>query len=182
MAKKKDVTKPQILDAAQIMLESRGFNGFSTRELADEVGLSSASLHHHFATKGDLAAGVVARLRERINGRLAEIAAEIEGFGLRVRHCDEALQNDAMLLAMTAADFPTLPLVAQTEARQLFANVIGWLTRFATQAKADGELAEEETADGVAARVLSAILGRAMLARVQAPNTLAVPQMTWAWQ
>ncbi len=182
MARSKDITKPSILDAAQALLESRGFNGFSTRELADELGISSASLHHHFATKGDLAAAVIARGREQINAQLAVIAAEVEGFGLRVQHFHEAMQSSAMLLAMCAADFPTLPNVAQNEVRQVFANVLGWLGRFATQARSDGELDQDASVEAVAAEVLSLLLGKAMLSRTETAMELSVAKSAWAWQ
>ena len=182
MARRKDVSKPQILDAAQSLLSSLGVNGFSTRQLADELGISSASLHHHFPTKGDLTAGVVARCREQTNGRLAEIAAEIEGFESRVRHFIEAMAPDALLLTMIAADFPTLPAVAQGEARQLFTNVLGWLTRFAAQAEADGELRGDDVPEHVAAGVLSRVMGRALLSRITSPGSASMPAMTWAWQ
>lgn len=170
------------MDATQALLSALGFNGFSTRELADELGISSASLHHHFTTKGDLAAAVIARYRERMNERLAMIASEVEGFALRTRSFSDAMANDATLLAMISADFPTLPLIAQGEARQLFSNVLGWLTRFAVQAKADGELSADDVAEGMAASVLSGVIGRAMLARIDSPTNVSMPAMTWAWQ
>ena len=182
MARRKDVSKPQILDAAQVLLVRSGFNGFSTRLLADEIGISSASLHHHFVTKGDLAAAVIARYRDSVNSRMAEVARDIEGFSLRLRHVEESVGADSMLLAMLAADFPVLPLPAQNEARQLFTNVLGWLTRLAIQARSEGELPEDSQVDGIAASVLSSLIGRALLARTDLPPTTAMPSSTWAWQ
>lgn len=34
------------------MMQTRGYNGLSFRELAKEVGIKSASIHYHFPTKG----------------------------------------------------------------------------------------------------------------------------------
>lgn len=182
MARRKDVTKTTVLDDAEKLLTDVGFNGFSTRDLADELGISSASLHHHFATKGDLAAAVVGRCRERVNERLAVIAAEVEGFATRVQHFSEAMHSEAALLAMSAADIPTLPVVAQNEVRQLFTNVLGWLGRFAMQARADGELETESVPESVASQILGEVLGAAMLQRVALPGSLPVPPVTWGWQ
>lgn len=182
MARSKDISKPSILDATQLLLETRGFNGFSTRELANELGISSASLHHHFATKGDLAAAVIDRVREQINAKLALIAVEVEGFELRVQHFQEAMQASSMLLAMCAADFPTLPTVAQNEVRQVYANMLGWLGRFATQARNDGELSGDTNVENVSAEVLSSLLGKAMLSRTETATQLSMPKSAWAWQ
>ena len=49
-------TKQTILEAARRVVQSRGYNALSFRELAKEVGIKSASIHYHFPTKGDLGA------------------------------------------------------------------------------------------------------------------------------
>src|SRR3954463_16260123 len=57
-------TKQVIMDAARAMVQARGYNGLSFRELAKEVGVKSASVHYHFPTKGDLGAALARRYRE----------------------------------------------------------------------------------------------------------------------
>jgi AcrR family transcriptional regulator len=42
-----------------------GYDGFSFRELAADVGVKSASVHHHFPTKAILGAGVARRYTDR---------------------------------------------------------------------------------------------------------------------
>ncbi len=182
MAKRKDVTKEQIIEVAGRLVRAKGCNGFSTRQLADEVGISSASLHHHFTTKDDLIAAVAATCRDRVNRSQRVIAAEIEGFALRLSHASEALGDDALLIAMLAADFPTLPSKSQDEVRQVLANLRGWLSRFAAQARSDAELHVDAVPDQVAGNVLAEILGSALIQRVALPGTLPVPPMTWGWQ
>ena len=54
-----------ILDVAERRIRAHGYNGFSFREIADEIGIKSASVHYHFPTKADLAAAVAKRYRER---------------------------------------------------------------------------------------------------------------------
>jgi TetR/AcrR family transcriptional regulator, transcriptional repressor for nem operon len=48
-----------IMDAAELRMRGGGFNGFSFREIADDVGIKSSSVHYHFPTKEKLAAAVV---------------------------------------------------------------------------------------------------------------------------
>jgi TetR/AcrR family transcriptional repressor of nem operon len=50
-----------IMDAAERRMRRGGFNGFSFREIAADVGVKSSSVHYHFPTKDDLAAAVVKR-------------------------------------------------------------------------------------------------------------------------
>lgn len=47
-------TRSKILSAAEQMVRSGGYNGFSFREIALSVGIKSASVHHHFPTKESL--------------------------------------------------------------------------------------------------------------------------------
>jgi TetR/AcrR family transcriptional regulator, transcriptional repressor for nem operon len=57
--------KAAILDAAERRMQSGGFGGFSFREIAEDVGIKSSSVHYHFPAKEDLAAEVIHRWAER---------------------------------------------------------------------------------------------------------------------
>ena len=50
-----------LLDAAEIAMRSRGYHGVSFRELADDVGIKSASVRYYFLQKEDLAVALVTR-------------------------------------------------------------------------------------------------------------------------
>jgi TetR/AcrR family transcriptional repressor of nem operon len=50
-----------IMDAAERRMRLGGFNGFSFREIAADVGVKSSSVHYHFPTKESLAAAVTRR-------------------------------------------------------------------------------------------------------------------------
>ncbi|MDP2026901.1 TetR/AcrR family transcriptional regulator [Sulfuriferula sp.] len=41
------------------MVQRRGFNDFSYADIANEVGIRKASLHHHFPTKTDLGLALI---------------------------------------------------------------------------------------------------------------------------
>src|SRR5260221_14652793 len=68
-------TRQMIMSAARLMVQTRGFNGLSFRELAKEVGIKSASVHYHFPTKGDLGAALARRYTEDGAAYLAELLA-----------------------------------------------------------------------------------------------------------
>jgi TetR/AcrR family transcriptional regulator, transcriptional repressor for nem operon len=53
------------MDLAEARIRDAGYGGFSFRDLAAEMGIKSASVHHHFATKASLTAAVARRYRER---------------------------------------------------------------------------------------------------------------------
>lgn len=65
-------TRTQILDAAQEFIRRGGYNDCSFREIATAVGIKSASVHHHFPAKQDLAAAVALRYAESFLGALGQ--------------------------------------------------------------------------------------------------------------
>ena len=54
-------TAEKIVDLAESYMQSRGFNGFSFRDIQNELGIKTASIHYHFKTKQDLAQTVFER-------------------------------------------------------------------------------------------------------------------------
>ena len=69
-------TKDRIMLAARLTVQDRGYGGLSFRELAKEVGIKSASIHHYFPTKGELGSALGGALHvdflEYLDGLLAD--------------------------------------------------------------------------------------------------------------
>src|ERR1700722_16618504 len=66
-----------IMDAAERRIRLGGFNGFSFREIAADVGIKSSSVHYHFPTKEKLAAAVIHRYTDETSKFFDEkLAAE----------------------------------------------------------------------------------------------------------
>lgn len=169
MAKRKDISRTELLDTAQALLRERGINGFSFRDLAAEVGISSASLHHHFPTKGDLCAAVIQRHRDAWNRRFAALAAETEDWPRRWRTLAAKFASksrDGHLLAILSAGFANLPPPCQIEVQLLHSNLTGWLARFVTEAKKRDEMPQETDAEAMAHALLSLLQGSLLLARI----------------
>src|SRR3712207_26318 len=68
-------TAAQILDLAQELVQLRGYNAFSYRDIAEQVGIQTASIHYHFPTKAHLGRALVVRYRERFLAALSQIDA-----------------------------------------------------------------------------------------------------------
>src|SRR5215216_3333720 len=69
-------TASRILDVAERLAQTRGFNGFSYADIATELAVTKASLHYHFSTKGVLGRALIARYHDVFVGLLGEIDAE----------------------------------------------------------------------------------------------------------
>jgi TetR/AcrR family transcriptional regulator, transcriptional repressor for nem operon len=58
-------TAERLMDLAEARIREAGYRGFSFRDLAAEIGIKSASVHHHFPTKAGMAAAVARRYGNR---------------------------------------------------------------------------------------------------------------------
>ncbi|THK35311.1 TetR/AcrR family transcriptional regulator [Ensifer sp. MPMI2T] len=69
-------TAEAIMDAAERRIRGAGYSGFSFREIAADVGVKSASVHYHFATKESLGAAVAHRYTQRFMSSIEREVAE----------------------------------------------------------------------------------------------------------
>lgn len=64
-------TRTALLDHAERFARTRGFEAFSFADLAAALNIRKPSVHHHFATKADLALALITRYREGFGKVLA---------------------------------------------------------------------------------------------------------------
>src|SRR5271169_6651677 len=50
-----------VLDIAEQLAQTRGYNGFSYADIAAQLGVTKASLHYHFPSKADLGRALIVR-------------------------------------------------------------------------------------------------------------------------
>ena len=121
----------QVLDAAERRMRAGGYHAVSFRDLATDVGIRSASVHHHFPQKADLGAALVARYRDRFLAALAPARDLPPGARLRA-FCDAYRQAfraaDAVCLCgMLGAENRGLPANVGAAVRDFFAANIAWV-------------------------------------------------------
>jgi TetR/AcrR family transcriptional repressor of nem operon len=164
----KDVrsTKQHILDVATEFMQERGFQGFSFLDVAKAVGVSHVAVHHHFATKSDLAVAAMAGYTARFEGALADIAAagrsaadELRAFAALFEKTLEKSKR-ACLCGMLSAELTVLPREVQDEVRRFYEVSEAWLT---TRIGAASPRAEDPEA--LAATFLATLEGALMSAR-----------------
>src|SRR5580698_7590129 len=69
-------TADKVLDVAERLVQTRGFNGFSYADIAEELRITKASLHYHFATKAELGSQLIARYERNFLAALQRIQSE----------------------------------------------------------------------------------------------------------
>jgi TetR/AcrR family transcriptional repressor of nem operon len=74
--KQRSKTAEQILDLAEVLIQTRGYSAFSYQDISEALGITKASIHYHFASKTDLGMAVVDRYVERFGTALVAIAED----------------------------------------------------------------------------------------------------------
>lgn len=127
------VMKEQILASAQRLVQQRGFNGFSYADIAAEVGIRKASLHHHFPSKTDLGLALIEEYsaqvdsaRARIGGLDLQADAKLRAYIALFRG---SLDAERMCLGgMLASEWLTLDASMLPGLKRFFARNTEWLT------------------------------------------------------
>jgi TetR/AcrR family transcriptional regulator, transcriptional repressor for nem operon len=138
-------TASRILDSAERLVQSRGFNGFSYADVAAELQITKASLHYHFASKADLGEALI----ERYSGRFAEELARIDAAGGDAPsklaayagiYAQVLRQRRMCLCGMLAADYDTLSKPMGAAVKGFFDANEDWLARVLADGEADGSV------------------------------------------
>src|ERR1700693_477023 len=160
----------RILDVAERLVQSRGYNGFSYADVAAELHVTKASLHYHFAGKAELGEALIKRYTRRFAEAL--LAIDAEGVGVEAKLAAYAavyagvLKEKRMCLCgMLAAEYETLPSAMRAAVVHFFDENEAWLEQVLMQGMFEGALHFEGVARDEAQLIISTLEGAMLVAR-----------------
>jgi TetR/AcrR family transcriptional regulator, transcriptional repressor for nem operon len=164
-------TADRILDAAEHLVQTRGFNGFSYADIADVLSIRKPSIHHHFPTKAKLGE----RMLDRYNRDMETVLARVDAISRGAR---EALRNYTGLygrmlrdrnrmcvFGMMAAEVSTMPPAVCKCIRQFFDRNEAWLAQVMGKGRRARELSFRGSPLEAARRLLASLEGAMLVAR-----------------
>jgi TetR/AcrR family transcriptional repressor of nem operon len=162
--------REQILASAQRLVQQRGFNGFSYADVAEEVGIRKASLHHYFPGKTDLGQALIdsytAQLEQalrHVNHTTPRADAKLQAYAGIYRASLEA--GRMCLGGMLAADALTLDPAMLPSLKGFFARNTEWLTEVLAAGQSQRLFKLTGSAADHARMFLSALQGALLIAR-----------------
>ena len=163
-------TASDILDAAERLVQSRGFNGFSYADVSSELGITKAALHYHFAGKAELGESLITRYNERFDAALAVIEAqELSAPEKLMVYCDlyrGTLRGQRMCLCgMLAAEYNTLGEPMRQAIGSFFDHNSDWLAAVLESGRKAGTLGFQGPPDQAAKTIIAALEGAMLVAR-----------------
>ena len=158
----------EILDAAERMARTGGYNAFSFREVAKRVGIKAASVHYHFPGKVDLGTALARRYTDRFLAGLGDPDDPANSPEVLMRRYVDAYRSALVdeglmcLCGVFGAEVADLPDTVAGEARRFFELNVDWLTRVLRRRPAGTRVERPRVA---ALRIVSALEGAMILAR-----------------
>lgn len=176
-------TKSKIMDLAEQHIIAGGYGAFSFRDIAEQIGIKSASVHYHFRTKGDLVSAVMERYTNEFASQLPdpmtvefEPQAMLNGFidGFKAKVID---QKHMSLCTMLTADKQVLPEEVSGSLAAFYEVKLQWLQQVLSRLPSlSGD--DPETA---AVRLLACLHGASVLVQATGKED-CFEQVVSAWR
>src|SRR5215831_6665391 len=103
VVKKAEERRTEILDAAQGLFLSRGYDATTVKDLLNAVGISKGAFYHHFSAKEDVLQALVWRLAEQGLAALSPIIEqEDQEASVRSARADQSDEGDRRAQEVTS--------------------------------------------------------------------------------
>ena len=163
-------TSQRILDIAERLVQTRGFNGFSYADIAEAMKVTKASLHYHFRSKAELGKRLIERYEKNFLDALTQIEADTDDARERLRryaaiYAGVVNNNRMCLCGMLAAEFGTLPEDMRDDMRHFFDENERWLVGVLKEGKRAKTLTFKGTPLDAARSLVGSLEGAMMIAR-----------------
>lgn len=171
-------TREKILESADRLLRSRGFNGFSYQDISRPLGIRNAAVHYHFATKADLGVALIDQFRQLLRDRTAAFMAgkgdpvgQLEAFiAFSTAECVE--EHTVCPVGALCTDFYSLPGPVREAGQRLVNELLTWMTRVCALGREQGLMHYEGDPEAKAQLVVAGLQGARQLARFRGPGAM----------
>jgi TetR/AcrR family transcriptional regulator, transcriptional repressor for nem operon len=171
-------TAEQILDLAEMLIQTRGYSAFSYQDIAEQLGIRKASIHYHFPSKADLGAAVIDRYVARFGAALSAIAADRSQSSMTMLdfylepYLEFANTNDRICLCgALAGEILALPTEFRSRVDGFFRTHQAWLADILKRGATRGEFKLLAPATKLARLIFAALQGALLVKRTTGEAT-----------
>lgn len=164
-------TAARVMDAAEALIQQRGYGGFSFDDVAQVVGIRKPSVHHHFRTKADLVAALALRYCERFESALAAIdiarpdpLARLKAY-VNLFAATYAKDRRLCVCGMLGAEADALPADVAEVVAGFFQLNLSWLAAAFRDAQRSGQVSSAQRSRALAELMLSTLEGAMVVGR-----------------
>lgn len=172
MTQRGKISKERIIEMANRLFYTKGYNQTSFADVADGVGITKGNLHYHFNSKEDLLTAVIAYREDLIISGLAQWESEFPDAKARLKRFVQMLRNEADDITRFGCPIGSLNVELgkcqtelQTRTRELFDLYRNWLEQVFRQLG-------KKKYQSLSQHLLSMAQGAAVMSYVYADTTL----------
>ncbi|MGQ0586811.1 MAG: TetR/AcrR family transcriptional regulator [Gammaproteobacteria bacterium] len=168
-------TGEEILNAAENLLQRRGYNAFSYHHIAVQLGVRNAAIHYHFPAKEDLGVALVRRYQERFRDWI-KTTDGVDCCWKRLQAYFQTyldfLQADCKCCpgGVLGTEFHAIPEAMQEQARTLMREIYEWLVKTLEAGRGQGSLSFSGRPEDKAIEIGAALQGGLQIARMAGPE------------
>jgi TetR/AcrR family transcriptional repressor of nem operon len=164
-------TREEILNAAEELLQRRGYNAFSYQHIAVQLGIRNAAIHYHFPSKEDLGVALVKRYRQRFAEWCADLSSTDSAWDCLqayFRTYVDYLEAQCKICpgGVLGSEFEAIPEEMRHEARLLMQEIYQWLVETLERGRRQGGLFFHGDCSGKAVEIGAALQGGLQIARM----------------
>jgi TetR/AcrR family transcriptional repressor of nem operon len=164
-------TREEILNAAEELLQRRGYNAFSYQHIAVQLGIRNAAIHYHFPSKEDLGVALVRRYRQRFADWAVEVGSLDNAWDRMqayFRTYVDYLEAQCKICpgGVLGSEFEAIPEEMRQEARLLMREIFDWLVETLELGRRQGRLVFHGDCGHKAIEIGAALQGALQIARV----------------
>ncbi|MCK0122163.1 TetR/AcrR family transcriptional regulator [Loktanella sp. F6476L] len=166
-------TKTALLDSAERAARTRGFDGFSYADLAQDVGIRKASIHHHFPTKAALSVALMERYYNDLKAVCEDIDVSQGTGGARLTALIDRYRTaldggkSLCLCVSFSTSRESLPAEVIAQIGRFREMIIAWTETVFAAGQIDGSIARVTDPAVEAAAALPLLEGAQLAARVE---------------
>ena len=147
------------------LVQTRGYSAFSYQDLSDRLGITKASIHHHFPSKKDLGKAVADKYNVDVRAALAQARrksddpwVQLEGYFQFVLGIIKT-QDRICAAGSVQSEINVVPEAMGRSMCSLVQYVIGWISKVIKNGRDSGVMDFPGTAGNQAALIFSAAQG-----------------------
>lgn len=168
-------TSEEILNAAEELLQRRGYNAFSYHHIAVQLGVRNAAIHYHFKAKEDLGVALVRRYQDRFR-QWVRTTDGMDSAWARLQAYFQTyidfLEADCKCCpgGVLGTEFHAIPEGMREQARLLMRDMYEWLVRTLEFGCEQKDFRFAGRPEDKAVEIGAALQGGLQIARVAGPE------------
>jgi len=165
------VTRERILELAEELILTRGYNGFSYQDISTVMGIKNAAVHYYFPSKDNLGVSI---LKTNIQ-RFEEMVENMQNRDFNEWHQLESFmkiylksnrENKICLIGSLGTDINTLTDSMRSELQKMVDRIVGWLEASLQNGREKGLFQFKIQPRDLALQILSSLVAGLQLARI----------------